>query len=232
MKVKNLKTNSKKDKEPISKKKVIIAVILIGFSFFGSFLIYFILQLSLNTETPMVVVISGSMEPNIHKGDLLFLQGQDAEDIKEGSRTDQDGDIIVFDAHGLWAGAPDEPIVHRVVGKYKEDGKWYFITRGDANDYDDEEPIPENRILGVVVGRIPYVGWVKIILTDYGLFIPLMIILSVPLILSIIWDIIKDQEKEKVQEKDDSKELSTNNKLMNERKESEIILNKEDEFDF
>jgi len=72
MERKNLTKKTRKERrEPIPKKKVAISIFLIGFAFLGSYLIYFILQIALNTSTPMVVVVSGSMEPNINKGDLL-----------------------------------------------------------------------------------------------------------------------------------------------------------------
>ena len=139
---KNLTNKTKKEKrEPIPKKKVVISIFLIGFAFLGSYLIYFILQIALNTSTPMVVVVSGSMEPNINKGDLLFLQGVDPEDIEVG-------DVIVYDAHGLWLGAPDDPIVHRVIDIFKEDGKLYFVTKGDANREGIDEPVGFDRIVG------------------------------------------------------------------------------------
>ncbi len=186
-----------------SKKKIIVAIFLISFAFFGSFLIFFIMQIGLNTQTPMVVVVSGSMTPNINKGDLLYLQGMDADDIKSGTIEEMDGDVIVFDARGLWLGAPEDPIVHRVVGKQHDGVRWWFRTKGDANSYLDADWIPEERILGVVVGRIPFIGWVKIFLTDSGLLVPLLVILSGLLIISIIWDLIKEEEtpKEKRTEK-------------------------------
>ena len=58
-------------------------------------------------------------------------------------------------------------------------------------------------MIGVVVGRIPYIGWVKILLTDSGLLIPLLVIVSALLIISIVWDIVKgDDEKGKNKGKD------------------------------
>lgn len=189
------KQNSEENKKKSVKKKTIVAVLLLGFAFGGSFLIYFILQITLNTDTPMVVVVSGSMEPNIHQGDLLFVKGTDPNNIEAGSIEEQDGDVIVFDARGLWSGAPDEPIVHRVVDKWKSGGKWYFLTKGDHNPGVDDAPVPEDRVIGVVVGRIPYIGWVKIFLTDTGLFIPIMVILAALLTFSIVLDIIKPEEE-------------------------------------
>ena len=197
MKSKNPNSISKKKNKPVSKKKIIIGACLIAFAFFGSFLIYFVLQVSLNTQNPMVVVISGSMEPTLNKGDLVFLRGMDPDDIKTGMIEDKSGDIIVYDARGIWEGAPEDPIIHRVVDKINIGGVWYFLTKGDANPYPDRAYIPEDRILGVVSGKIPYIGWIKIFLTDSGLLIPILVILSVLLIISVIWDIIKEEEEDK-----------------------------------
>lgn len=189
-----MKDANEKAKKPIPHKKVIIAVVMIIIAFFGSFFVYFILQVSLNTESPIVVVISGSMEPTIHKGDLLFVMGTDAENIKNGTEEDKKGDVIVFNAP--WIGAPQEPIVHRVVNKYQVGDIWYFETKGDANSFPDPYPVPESNIIGVVIGGIPYIGWVKIFLTDSGLLIPLLVLISALLIISIVRDIIKGEDEE------------------------------------
>jgi len=198
------KLNAEKEKKPVSRKKIIIAAVMISIAFFGSFLVYFILQISFNTETPIVVVISGSMEPQIHKGDLLFVMGIDPEDIKSGTIVDKDGDIIVFNAQ--WSSAPLDPIVHRVINKYQEDGKWYFETKGDANFLPDQERTSEDDVIGVVVGGIPYIGWVKIFLTESGLLIPLLVIISALLIISIVKDIYFEKKKKKDQEQEHIKE--------------------------
>ena len=193
-----MKNAEEKVKKPIPHKKIIIAVVMIVIAFFGSFLVYFILQISFNTEAPIVVVISGSMEPNIHQGDLLFVMGTDADEIEVG-------DVIVFDAYGLWTGAPQEPIVHRVIAINENGGTWFFTTQGDANPSHDPVDIPDFRVLGVVVGGIPYIGWVKIFLTESGLLIPLLVIISGLLIYSIVRDILKGDDED--QDKNDKESL-------------------------
>ena len=201
-----MKNATKKEKKPVSKKKIIIAVVMISVAFFGSFLVYFILQISFNTESPIVVVVSGSMEPQIHKGDLLFVMGREPENIKNGTIIDKDGDIIVFNAQGLWPSAPIEPIVHRVIDKYQVGDTWYFRTKGDANSIPDGAPIPESRVIGVVVGGIPYIGWVKIFLTDSGLLIPLLVIISALLIISIVRDFYKGDDDDQDEKNKDQLE--------------------------
>ena len=201
---------TKKEKKPASRKKIIIAVVMISIAFFGSFLVYFILQISFNTKSPIVVVVSGSMETQIHKGDLLFVMGREPENIKNGTIIDKDGDIIVFNAQGLWPSAPLDPIVHRVIDKYQVGDTWYFRTKGDANSIPDAAPIPESRIIGVVIGGIPYIGWVKIFLTESGLLIPLLVIISALLIISIVRDIYKgdddDQDEKNKEELENTEE--------------------------
>ncbi|MCK4381635.1 MAG: signal peptidase I, partial [Candidatus Lokiarchaeota archaeon] len=132
-----------KKKEESSKKKIIIGVVLIIFAFSGSFLIYFIMQIALNTNTPMVVVVSGSMEPNLLRGDLLFLKGKNPATIKSGTIEGKEGDIIVFDARTLpdWINPPGDPIVHRVIDKTYDNG-WLFRTKGDANPTPDGGWVP------------------------------------------------------------------------------------------
>ena len=149
------------EREHSRKRKIIVSIILLAIAFSGAFLIYYALQVALDTRTPLVVVVSGSMEPNLHRGDLCFIKGKDPADIKNGTVEGKEGDIIVFDARGLWTYSPSDPIIHRVVNKWYDNG-WFFETKGDANSLPDDEPVPETRILGVVVGRIPYIGWVKI----------------------------------------------------------------------
>jgi signal peptidase I len=199
----------------LPRKKLIISLVMISIAFFGSFFVYFILQVSLNTETPVVVVVSGSMSPHINEGDLLFVQGRDPQDIRNGSAIEQNGDVIVFNAWGLpgWPSAPRDPIVHRVIGKWLDGDTWYFQTKGDANPIQDPVPVPENRVLGVVIGGIPFIGWVKIVLTDSGLIIPLLVIVSALLIITIIWDIIKEDKEKKAKSEEENDENKINLKL-------------------
>jgi signal peptidase I len=55
------------------------------------------------SESPIVVVLSGSMEPAFHRGDLLFLTNHREEAIRVG-------EIVVFKVEGR-----EIPIVHRVI---------------------------------------------------------------------------------------------------------------------
>ena len=64
-------------------------------------MIWNVMKLSLWTESPVVVVLSGSMEPAMQRGDVLFLHK---------NTPIVNGDIIVYELEG-----ENIPIVHRVV---------------------------------------------------------------------------------------------------------------------
>ena len=134
-------------------------VMLILLALIGSFALQWILSLALHTSVPLHTPISGSMEPTLKIGDLLVIcGGLKAEDIHASPK---DGDIIVFKN-------PDNPngmpIVHRAIKKFQKNGKWYFITKGDNNYYDDYKLfgwiIPEDYIIGKVIFVIPKLGYI------------------------------------------------------------------------
>ncbi|GMI97671.1 hypothetical protein like AT1G52600 [Hibiscus trionum] len=113
------------------------------------------------SESPVVVVLSGSMEPGFKRGDLLFLYMN-----KDPIRT---GQIVVFND------GRDIPIVHRVIEVHeRRDSKEAdILTKGDANDDDDRMLYASNRqwlqqkhIMGRAVWFLPYVGWFTIIMTE------------------------------------------------------------------
>ena len=151
------------------------------------FVVYPGLGLILQTNHPVVAVISNSMEHQsefetwwkamgpfyakhnitekqfasfrmsggFNKGDIIILKGKKPEKIWIG-------EIIVFD------GSRPEPIIHRVVGKWKSGETQYFSTKGDRNSdqRDEEKEIKEDRIVGTAWLRVPYVGYVKILFTE------------------------------------------------------------------
>lgn len=115
------------------------------------------------SESPIVVVLSGSMEPAFYRGDLLFLTNYKDEPIRAG-------DIVVFKVEGR-----DIPIVHRVLKVHeKKNGSVKFLTKGDNNSVDDRglyAPgqlwLQKKDVVGRARGFVPYVGIVTILMNDY-----------------------------------------------------------------
>ena len=90
-------------------------------------------------------VATGSMEPNIHVGDMVLI------DQKVSVNDIHVGDVIQY-------GLNSYTVIHRVEQKYQEDGHTYFITKGDNNDDSDLKPVSEGQLKGKVIYRIPYVA--------------------------------------------------------------------------
>lgn len=88
------------------------------------------------------VVLTGSMEPTISPGTLVYVKkNYDLNRI-------QKGDIIAFYLDD------DYIVTHRVEEVHNE----YFRTKGDANDSVDEKYVYQSKVLGPVKFSIPYVG--------------------------------------------------------------------------
>lgn len=137
-----------------------------GLREYGKYLIFFlvlagsafggiqILKSTLKTQYPVMVVVSQSMVPTLGVGDFILVDH--IEDLDEVAAAPQpEGDILVFQR----SSSSDEYIVHRAVEKFSRDGKWWFITKGDHNQVNDGHPVPENRVIGKVIGKIPILGY-------------------------------------------------------------------------
>ncbi|KAL0680143.1 hypothetical protein Bca4012_008124 [Brassica carinata] len=114
------------------------------------------------SDSPVVVVLSESMEPGFQRGDILFLHMS-----KDPIRA---GEIVVFNIDGR-----DIPIVHRVIMVHEREntGEVDVLTKGDNNPEDDrllyakgQLWLNRHHIMGRAVGFLPYVGWVTIIMTE------------------------------------------------------------------
>ena len=175
---------------------VIGLIVLIVFGFwYGS-------QLVLNTQYPVLAVVSGSMcipydgqcdgwthpfDRTLHIGDLIIVQGVNPADLSDDY---PNSNIIVFRKPGN----PDELIVHRIVAIDEVDGKLYFRTKGDGNgnkwprtpqtgEYDpwSENGVPgvsEDNVVGKVIMRVPLVGNVVLLMRNpIGIFFVIALVI-------------------------------------------------------
>lgn len=108
----------------------LLALVLVGMRLFGI--------------TPYAV-LSGSMEPALPVGSLLFVQEKEFDQI-------QAGDIVTFVRNAELAVA-----THRVVSV--DSAARRLITKGDANNTIDGSPVREANLVGVVVFCIPGLGY-------------------------------------------------------------------------
>jgi signal peptidase I len=93
------------------------------------------------------VVKSGSMEPYIKTGGIVFIRP--ASDYVVG-------DVITFGKDTK----TQIPTTHRVVSIEGTGPLRTFTTKGDANDAEDPQPTRFSDISGKVVFTLPYLGYV------------------------------------------------------------------------
>ncbi|KAJ6573374.1 putative signal peptidase [Mycena vulgaris] len=163
---------------PTRLRRVLLQAQAVALALTSAYMAYTALGLLTNCKSPFVVVLSGSMEPGIHRGDLIFLSNYMPQEYRTG-------DITVYQVPGEAV-----PIVHRVVQthSYPDQGDatsespsiQQFLTKGDNNDVDDItlykglERLERTHVVGKVWGIIPLIGYVTILFNDprlrYGMF--------------------------------------------------------------
>ena len=93
------------------------------------------------------VVLSGSMEPAIKTGDLIFT-------VPPSKKVPKEGDVVAYVGR-RFDGGPVGVFSHRIIGGDAQSG---FIVKGDANPSPDVQRPKTSDITGVVVFVIPFIG--------------------------------------------------------------------------
>ncbi|ODV86965.1 hypothetical protein CANARDRAFT_6530 [[Candida] arabinofermentans NRRL YB-2248] len=151
----------------------------------SAFAFWKLLSVIAMSNSPIVVVLSGSMEPAFQRGDILFLWNRE-EYLNVG-------DIVVYKIQDK-----EIPIVHRIVREHKVieaekptkkkfnklkkskkvnnevSKRQKLLTKGDNNERDDlplyaygQQYLDRSKdILGSVKGYVPKVGYVTILITE------------------------------------------------------------------
>jgi signal peptidase len=151
---------------PVARVVVLIAI-LFGITM-GSVVA---MRVALQTDSPLMVVSSGSMVPVLNVGDIIIVRGVDPQTVTVGT-------IIIFHSPYEY----DMPIVHRVIAVLNNGGSLSFETKGDHNGVQDGWQVPAENLMGVYVMKIPYIGLISLELRG-----PLGITLIILLIALIVF---------------------------------------------
>lgn len=123
------------------------------------------------------VVLSGSMEPEITTGSIVYVD----------QRVDADmlhiNDVITYEM------GDGTPVTHRIV----DETAFSVITKGDNNDGIDFAPVPRERILGKAVYSIPGLGY----LYDSFHKPPVLMVIGAVVMLDLIISCTTKTEKKK-----------------------------------
>lgn len=168
-------------KELLSDAATVVAVV-------GAFLI--LSQIFFGMWTPMVVIESGSMRPNMEVGDIVFIKNvsraepvtweASAANGSNYAKFNNPGDVILYRPYG---NKHVTPIIHRAM-YYVEAGEpmWDggpaaphagYITKGDnslTNPVFDQQsticsvPVKDEWVIGTARFGIPYIGKLRLLM--------------------------------------------------------------------
>lgn len=183
------------------------------------------MQAALHTPYPALTVESGSMSipwdgsdnlllslehpfgRTLSIGDIIIVEGVNPKDLNTNY---PNSDIIVF--HD-----PDDPsmlIVHRIIAVEDINGTLYFQTKGDGNGNNDYWPakvtsgqdpwdfqnppgVPANMVVGKVVMRIPWLGWVTLFMRDNPWGLPAVVtIIFLLVIVEFVVPMLREKKPE------------------------------------
>jgi signal peptidase len=119
----------------------------------------------------MCGVLTSSMEPFIRKGSLVITTESEKYNIN---------DVITYKT-----GQDSETITHRITELKNTENKVLFITKGDANEHNDPEPVEKKNIVGKVVLVIPSLFNILSFISSYKV-IPILFYLPIGLLFGIL----------------------------------------------
>ena len=132
----------------------------------------------------LYTVVSGSMEPAIPTGSLVYVKYIQPEEI-------QTEDVIAF----YGTDADGSIVTHRVVSNSAAMGN--FITKGDANSDNDMNPIPYANYIGKVQLSVPKLGGIFQTITGTNGKIAAVSMIGLAIVLEILAAVLQGKrEKE------------------------------------
>lgn len=128
-----------------------------------------------------LIVQTGSMQPLILEGDIVFIKKTDVNALKKG-------DIIAYkdsasNSNG-WS-----VVTHRIIEVFSlQNGDTAYKTKGDYNLGDDTGYITQDEVVGIYVGRVGKIGNFMMKLQEP---IGMAIFIGVPVVLFIGLDVLR-----------------------------------------
>lgn len=134
------------------------------------------------------IVESGSMEPTIPTGSVIFISPVASYTV---------GDIVTFQRSG-----EEEVTTHRIVEERIDAGKEVFVTKGDANNVVDMEPVLPIEISGKMWAHVPYAGYILNFFRQPIGFVLLIVLPAVLILIEQVKKIKVELRRQKATEKE------------------------------
>ena len=128
-------------------------------------------------------VVSGSMEPAIPMGSVLYVREVSPSHVEEDA-------VIAFERDG-------GVIAHRVETNRTSIGE--FVTKGDANEEEDLTPVPYDALLGEVVYSIPVLGHAMAIYSSQVGKVYLLLVLGCGVMLNMLAERLAEKQRQRAQ---------------------------------
>ena len=167
---------------------ILACIVLIPILFMNVFIIF---QSKTNTnKVPSVfgykpfIVLSGSMEGKIRKGDLIITRIVEPTSLKVN-------DIIAF------RDAENTVTTHRIIDIISSNGTTKFITKGDNNSTQDRNLVGLEDVEGIYVTRIAGFGSMMRSLAEPTTVLVLVLIITVIFVIGFALSIKKDKSLER-----------------------------------
>ncbi len=139
---------TKEKKQKTITREILEIIVVIA----AAYIFYFGLGIALGTSTPMFSVVSESMEPTLHIGDMVIVKAE---------KTYEVGDIVVYMRGNI-------PIIHRIIEKDPEG----YVIKGDnnlTNPIPDPGIVKEKQIIGKAIVTFPVLGAPRYFLYKIGI---------------------------------------------------------------
>jgi signal peptidase len=135
-----------------SHRSKVWARVTVGVS--AAIMISIVMLISCEFHYRAIIIATESMTGEINKGDMIVY-----EEYTAGKQFVEEQDVVVYIKNG-------NRIVHRVVDIERVEGRNRYYTKGDANDAVDAGYISDSDIEGVVLFKLPFVGYPSLWLRD------------------------------------------------------------------
>jgi len=144
-------------------------------------------------------VLTGSMEPEIMAGDIIFSKSvDDASKLRVG-------DVITY--RGEVGAMKDKSITHKIIEIRDENGELIFVTQGVANPAADP-PITSEQIVSKMVFKSSLLGNVVSVVNSKAGFLMIIILPLVVFLTSEVFSLVRTYKECKEEQVDEENEES------------------------
>lgn len=194
---------TKPSKEDTS-RTILVNILLLVIGLGVAYGIYVGIEFAYSTDAPLRVVISGSMVPKYNVNDVVVVKGvglqyvsilvfnTPVQGVDPSSIRVNDDIIFWYQPYGL-----TDPIVHEVINIIPNSstcqGDLKFITHGIFNPAGENEYACGssndgnfNYVIGVVTGKIPYIGYVSQFLRSFVGLTVIIVLIGILLAIEIL----------------------------------------------